>query len=186
MRNKKSRNIFYVFHGRFPSEKAASVCVAKSCEAFGNVGEHVVLLVPRRFGRINKDPYKYFGIKSNFKIVYLPTIDLFPLPILKSIAFRVSFVVFSCAVLIYLLARAKRTDIVYSNESLVLFIASFIFPNTLYEVHDFPEKKFWYYNKLFKQLKNSKWYDTRTLYDNGRQGRDEARNQQQDSAVSVA
>ena len=31
-----------------------------------------------------------------------------------------------------------------------------------------------------------KWYDTRTLYDNGRQGRDEARNQQQDSAVSVA
>lgn len=153
MKSKKSRSIFYIFHGRFPNEKAASVCVAKSCEALGGIEERVILLVPRRFGRINRDPYEYFGVKSNFKIVYLPTIDLFPLPILKSIAFRVSFVIFSFAVLVYLLVRAKRTDIVYSNESLVLFMASFIFPNTLYEVHDFPEKKFWYYNKLFKQLK---------------------------------
>jgi glycosyltransferase involved in cell wall biosynthesis len=153
MKSKKSRSLFYIFHGRFPSEKAASIFAAKSCEALGDVGERVILLVPRRFGRINKDPYEYFGVKNNFKIVYLPTIDLFPLPIPKSIAFRVSFVVFSIAVLVYLLARAKKTDIVYSNESLALFISSFIFPNTLYEVHDFPEKKFWYYNKLFKRLK---------------------------------
>ena len=60
--------LFLIFHGRFPSEKAASLFAAKSCEAFADCGAEVTLIVPRRFGRAAESPYEYYGKKRNYKI----------------------------------------------------------------------------------------------------------------------
>ena len=138
----EKRKLFLIFHGRFPGEKAASIFAAKSAEAFADVGLDVTVLAPRRLARAKETPQKYFGVKNNFKTVYLPVIDLFGLPFLKRFAFIKSYVTFSISVFFYLLFVAKRQDIIFSNEALPLLLASFFFPHTFYEVHDFPKTSF--------------------------------------------
>jgi len=153
--------IFSIFHGRFPSEKAASLFAAKGSEAFTKIGTEVTLIVPRRIYREKIDPYKYYNLEKNFKIIYMPTLDFFTVPLFRKIAFPISFLVFSFFSFIYLLFKADRKDIIYSNESLVIFFSSFYFPNTLYELHDFPERNKFFYKWLFKKVRHllitNKW-----------------------------
>ncbi len=158
---KKTKKLFLIFHGRFPSEKAASIFVAKSCEAFAEEGLEVVLLVPRRIGRFSENAYDFYNTKKNYKIIFLPTIDLFFLRIFKSLAFRLSLISFSFFCFVYLFLKANKKDIIYSNETLPLMLASYFFQNTFYEMHDFPEKKLFFYKKLFKKqrwiLATNRW-----------------------------
>lgn len=148
-----TQRIFYIFHGRYPSEKAAALFAAKSCEAFGALEVPLTLLVPRRLGRGGVSPHTYFRIDRNFSTIFLPTIDVFEVPYVKRVAFYVTYVTFSLVSLAYLLLYARKDDYVYSNESLPLFLASYFFPNTLYEVHDFPEKKIGFYRRLLQRMK---------------------------------
>ncbi len=161
MQNNNKKKIFYIFHGRFPSEKAASLFAAKSCEALANQGVELTLLVPRRLRRSKSDLFEYYQIKKNFNVVFLPTIDLFSVFFVKKIAFFVSFILFSVISFVYLLVKVNRRNIIYSNETLPLILASLAFSNTFYEVHDFPETKFFFNRVLFKRLKwllsTNKW-----------------------------
>ncbi|MEK7596493.1 MAG: hypothetical protein AAB450_00010, partial [Patescibacteria group bacterium] len=112
------KNLFLIFHGRFPSEKAASLFAAKSAEAFADEGIETILVVPRRISRKKTNPYDFYQIKNNFKIVYLPIIDFFNLPLPKVFSFWVSFISFSMSVFFYLVFEARFRDLIYSNESL--------------------------------------------------------------------
>lgn len=147
------RSIFLIFNGRFPSEKAASLFAAKSCESFAEAGTNVTLLAPRRVGRVVGDPYDYYKVQKNFKIVYLPILDLFGLPFSQRFAFQIGFITFALSCLLYLLFKAAKNDLIYSNESLPIFFSSFFFKNTFYEVHDFPERKMGFYRALFRNLR---------------------------------
>lgn len=132
------QKLFLIFHGRFPGEKAASIFNAKSAEAFAEAGLSVTVLAPRRLGRVKETPARYFGVKENFKTVYLPIVDIFAVPFLRRFAFIKSYATFSLSVFVYVLFVAKRGDIIYSNESLPLLFATFLIRRTFYEVHDFP------------------------------------------------
>lgn len=158
---KVSRKLFLVFHGRFPSEKAASLFAAKSCEAFAEEGMEVVLLASRRFKRLNQDPFSYYGIKNNFKIVYLPLVDFLGFNLFGKLGFYVSYFTFGLASTFYLIVKAKRNDLIYSNEYSSLFFASFFFPNTFYEMHDFPESKLGFFKLFFNKVRwilaHNKW-----------------------------
>ncbi len=147
------KKLFLVFHGRFPSEKAAALFAAKSCEAFAEGGMEVVLLVPRRFGRIKQDSFEYYNLKKNFTIKFLPTLDLFFIPFFERAAFYVSLFVFSKACVLYLMVKSTSKDIIYSNEHLPLFFASFFRINTFYEVHDMPRGWFYFYKKLLERVR---------------------------------
>ena len=153
--------IFSIFHGRFPSEKAASLFAAKGSEAFAKIGSEVTLIVPRRIWREKINPYKYYNLEKNFKIIYLPTLDFFAAPLIRKIAFPTSFLIFSFFSFIYLLFKAGRQDIIYSNESLPILFASFYFSNTSYELHDFPEGNKFFYKLLFRRIRHllitNKW-----------------------------
>ena len=153
--------IFSIFHGRFPSEKAASLFAAKGSEAFAKIGTEVTLIVPRRIWREKINPYKYYNLEKNFKIIYLPTLDFFAAPLIRKIAFPTSFLIFSFFSFIYLLFKAGRQDIIYSNESLPILFASFYFSNTSYELHDFPEGNKFFYKLLFRRIRHllitNKW-----------------------------
>jgi len=153
MRQNPRQRMFLVFHGRYPGEKAAALFAAKSAESFAAIGLEVTLLVPRRIGREKGDPYSFFGVNEAFKVTYLPVIDLLWLPFGKGISFVLSFTSFSLSTLVYLLLYARKDAIVYSNESLPILLASFVFPETCYEVHDFPERHIWLYRALFGRVK---------------------------------
>ncbi|MHB1118324.1 MAG: glycosyltransferase family 4 protein [Minisyncoccota bacterium] len=147
------KTLFLIFHGRFPSEKAASLFAAKSCEAFAERGYRVTLLVPRRLGVNKRDPHEFYGVHKNFRVVYLPTVDLFRVPVFSRVAFHVSLCVFAVSTLVYLMVRSGRSDVVYSNEHLPLLLASYVRENTFYEVHDMPERNHAFYALLFRRIK---------------------------------
>ena len=158
----KDKKMFLIFHGRFPSEKAASLFAGKSAEAFAREGIDVTLIVPRRFGRVKSDPFEYFSLEKNFEIKYLPTIDLFSIPFLKRFAFRVSLIFFSFTTLGFIFGTGKiKNSLIYSNETLPLMFLSLFSKNCFYEMHDFPEKKKYFYGELFKRVKaiivHNKW-----------------------------
>lgn len=144
---------YFIYHGRYPSEKAASLFAAKSAEAFRDVGAELTLVVPRRLGRVREDPRSFYNLKTSVPTIFLPTIDIYLLPIIGRWAHVVSYAVFSCAVLVYLAFNARRSDWIYSNESFPLLVASVLFPHILYEVHDFPERSLCMYRTLFKRAK---------------------------------
>ena len=155
------KTLFLIFYGRFPSEKAASLFAAKSCEAFADEGLRVVLLVPRRAFRDRSDPFEYYRVKRNFKVVFLPTIDFLFLKVFQKFFFFLGYLCFSVTVSFYLWAKAKKTDIVYSNETLPLWFASYVSKNTFYEMHDFPESKLALFGRFFKRVRlalvHNKW-----------------------------
>jgi glycosyltransferase involved in cell wall biosynthesis len=150
--DKPSKKLFLLFHGRFPSEKAASLFAAKSAEAFADKGLEVVLIVPRRKS-VKHDPYAYYNIRKNFSITYIPTLDLFGIPIISKAAFHVSFGIYSSLVALYSILYISKNDIVYSNESLPLFLISYFKKNIFYEMHDFPESKLWFFRVFIHRMK---------------------------------
>lgn len=146
-----SNKLFLIFHGRYPSEKAASLFAAKSAEAFAGEGVAVTLVVPRRVRRLKVDHRAYYGLSRDFPVVYLPTIDFVPLGFFESIAFRVSLACFSFAAFIYLLLAAGKDDIIFSNEALPLRVAALRFRNLCFEMHDYPERSLALYRSLFRK-----------------------------------
>lgn len=152
-RKEKQKKLYLIFHGRFPSEKAAALFAAKSAISFTEAGFSVTLLVSRRFHAVKKDPYEYYKIPHSVNILYLPTLDLSFVVPFKQVGFLASFVIFSISSFLYLLFRAPKDSIIYSNESLPLWLASFVFPNTFYEVHDFPEHKLSFYRSLLRSMR---------------------------------
>lgn len=146
------RKIFLIFHGRFPGEKAAAIFAAKDAEAFADEGIKVILIVPRRIGRSPINPYDYYKIRKNFRIVYLPVIDLMFLPFAYKTFFWISFISFSISSFLYVLFKATRNDIIYSNEPPPLLLASFVFPLTFYEMQDFPESKIKLFGLILKRI----------------------------------
>jgi len=145
--------LFLLFHGRFPSEKAASLFAAKSAESFANQGVELTLVVPRRMGRYAENAHTYYGVKNNFKITYIPVIDIFFLPLLSKVAFFVSFISFSAFSLVFLVFDARKDDVIYSNEWMPLYLASFVFKRTFYELHDFPESARGFFKHFFSRMR---------------------------------
>ncbi len=147
------KKLFLIFHGRFPSEKAAALFAAKSAAAFVRQGFDVTLVVPARKGIIKDDPYTFYSVEKNFTIEYVKTIDIYNVPILRRFAFWTSFLAFSTSVYFFMMKHAGKQDVMYSNESLPLFLLSWDFKNCFYEMHDFPESKITFFGKFLSRMK---------------------------------
>ena len=55
--------LIYITNARITTEKAHGIQIMKTCEVFSNAGMKVLLIIPRRFNWIKKDPFDYYGIK---------------------------------------------------------------------------------------------------------------------------
>lgn len=139
-----------IFHGRFPGEKAAALFAAKSAEAFASKGIAVELLAPRRIDRVRTSPAEVYGVKANFKVTYLPIIDLFSIPIIRVIAYPVSIFTYAISVFCAIYFTRRKYTVLYSNEAIPLLPLSRIAEHVIYEIHDFPQKMLWLYRMLFK------------------------------------
>ena len=143
--------IFSIFHGRFPSEQAAALLAGQEARAFGREKD-VVMLVPRRLWSNKQNAHEAYSLGNAVKVVYLPTIDLFKVPVLKKIAFPVSFAAFSIFVFFYLLAALTEDDVVETNESLPAFLTTFLSRRVVIQVHDFPLRFYLFYKLLFRRV----------------------------------
>lgn len=142
--------IFLLFHGRMPSERAASLWAAKTAETIAESGISTTLIVSGH--DINGDPFESFRLKRDFDFLRLRHFDIFWLPIPRLIAFAISITVFALTAVVHLLRHAEREDIIFSNEPLVLFLASFFFRNCFYEIHVFPDKKRFFFRILLPRM----------------------------------
>lgn len=65
----------YIVNARIPTEKAHGIQIMKMCEAFADNGMEVELVIPRRKTHASDDPFEYYGVKRNFEITKLWSLD---------------------------------------------------------------------------------------------------------------
>ena len=121
--------ICYIANARIPSRQAHGVQIMKMCEAFARHGHEVTLVVSNR-RTLTDDPFVYYGIKSNFTLKKLRTIDTVQFGKLGFWFHQLTFIV---AVLWY--APHKKFDLVYSRDDFVLFFLSFFTTKLAWESH---------------------------------------------------
>ncbi len=138
--------LLYLANNRIPSEKANSLQIMQSCQAFQRQGADVTLVVPHRRQpealREVRDPFEYYRLRSRFPIHRLPCIDLLetaPGP-LQPAAFAVQAMTFAAAACTHLLTA--RADLYYTRDplsaALVALMPARIRARTAYEAHTFP------------------------------------------------
>jgi hypothetical protein len=66
--------LIYITNSRIPTEKAHGSQIMKMCEKFSELSS-VKLIVPHKINYLGQDPFTYYGIKRNFKIETLPSMD---------------------------------------------------------------------------------------------------------------
>lgn len=134
--------LIYLANIRIPTEKGHGIQIVQMCEAFAQNNLEVELLVPYRRNPIKDDVFQYYGIKNNFKIKQLPTIDFLRWDfILGPLAFWLQTINLLLAAKIYL--SSKKYDLLYTREQW----AGLFFKGAIFEVHYLP-KKFGFWQKM--------------------------------------
>lgn len=139
--------LVYLANVRLPTEKAHGIQIMNMCESFALANLEVNLVLPWRFNPIKINPFEYYEVKENFKIIKIFSLDLIPLEIPK-ICFWIQNLTFAISGFFYLLF--KKADVIYSRDSSSLYLLSFFKKNIVYEVHTFP-KNFFLYKRVFKK-----------------------------------
>lgn len=142
--------IFYLINSRIPSEKAEGLEAMKLCEALGDLAE-VVMVAPSRCNAIKGDPFLFYGVRKNFKILKIPVLDLIPF-VSHPVIFWLEAGSFSLVSFLYLLIFSKPSDAVFSHDHISLFSVSFFRKKVFYDIHDFPKGRLFFYRRLFKNL----------------------------------
>jgi glycosyltransferase involved in cell wall biosynthesis len=123
--------ITYLANIRLPTQKAHGVQIMKTCEALAEQDADVTLVVTDRKTDISSDPFEYYKVKKNFKIVYGYCPDLV---YFGRIGFILMNIIFSqsCAYFVW----KNNPDIVYSRDAFLLFDQRLWKHKKVYEVHD--------------------------------------------------
>ena len=138
--------LIYIANIRLPTEKAHGLQIVQNCEAFAEAGADVALWVARRVNtralRAVKDGYAYYGVKRNFTVSYLPTLDLLPLVpeqthALARLIFYIQLLTFALSAALRLRLCESDADAIYSRDPLVLLIVGWLRPGVtcVYEAH---------------------------------------------------
>ncbi|KKS96840.1 hypothetical protein A3B05_01040 [Candidatus Giovannonibacteria bacterium RIFCSPLOWO2_01_FULL_43_160] len=140
------KKLVYIANARIPTEKAHGIQIMKMCEAFSAQVVDVELVLPRRLNRIKENPFDYYGVKKNFKITKLPTIDFITLG-LGQIGFFLETFIFLIASRIYLFFRSY--DILYTREEW----AGLFFRDFGVEIHSLPARPSFLHKKTWRKAK---------------------------------
>lgn len=151
MRNEKPK-AYIVFHGRFPSEKAASLFVAEHAHAL-TPHRSVTVLVPRRHDAHKLASQGSYTVDPEISVVRLATIDLFSVPWLGPLSFWLSSVVFAFGAYLFLVRHAREGDVVFANDLIPGLAAVLASRGVVYEVHDYPERWKCAYRFLFSRTR---------------------------------
>jgi glycosyltransferase involved in cell wall biosynthesis len=125
--------LYYIALARIPTEKAHGLTIAKSCEAFGNEGVDVTLVIPRRVNDLLDDVYTAYNLKRTFTVKFVPIIDLLRLS-KSDLTFRVQAITFYISACLYMLFKSRSNTIIYTRQPLFALL-SFVGFRVVYECH---------------------------------------------------
>lgn len=148
--------IVYITNVRMPTSKAHGLQMVKMCEAFASLGVDVDFYVPNRKNPISENAFLYYGLKKNFKIHYLPTIDLIHL--FQRTGFLLQETTFAISVFLRFLFTTRKDKIFYTREHYLAFLGSLLGFKVVYEAHRIPEKRrtfFYFIKRASKIITNS-------------------------------
>lgn len=136
--------LIYIANIRVPTEKAHGLQIMQNCEALADAGADVQLWTANRANTPEmaaiRDPFAHYGVKPNFSLRRLFTLDLLPLvpdrsDRLAQLIFALQWITFTLAAC----ARAifTRADVFYSRDPLLLAALSLFKPRRMlvYEAH---------------------------------------------------
>lgn len=136
--------LIYLANIRLPTEKAHGLQIVQNCEAFADAEAEVELWVARRINTPEMlkvtDVYAHYGVKRNFALRRLPSLDLLPLSrgqnnLASRLFFAVQMITFVVSALIA--ALSSHADAYFSRDALALLAISLVKPRhaLAYEAH---------------------------------------------------
>lgn len=142
------KRIIYIANARIPTEKAHGLAIMKMCEAFALQGAEVEFVVPKRSNPIKDDPFAYYDIERNFKVIKVPVLDL--VSQLGKVGFFLEAVTYALSSAVYCLF--KKADVFYGRDELALSLMSLGKKNIIWEAHT--AKKKWLVKGLLKRSRS--------------------------------
>ncbi|MAQ71674.1 MAG: hypothetical protein CL565_05725 [Alphaproteobacteria bacterium] len=119
----------YISGSTIPSSKANAVHVMKMCQALARLPDFDVSLFGKR-GKTKDNPYSYYGVKENFRLVRSP---LGTTPYLSGLA-RLSSLFFKIGLI-------PAPQVFYGRDIVGLYLLSFSNEPVFYEAHQVPKGK---------------------------------------------
>ncbi|MAM33484.1 MAG: hypothetical protein CMH28_00230 [Micavibrio sp.] len=119
----------YISGSTIPSSKANSVHVVKMCQALGRLPDMDIVLYGKQ-GKPADNPYAFYGVKENFKLVRSPlgsTQYLSGLSRLASLFFKIGLI--------------PAPQVFYGRDIIGLYLLSFANEPVFYEAHQVPKGK---------------------------------------------
>lgn len=133
--------IIYLAGVRLPTKNAHGFQIVKMCSSFSRLGHQVILLIPWRKNLLNEDPFDFYRLPKNFRILKLPAIDLYPFRFLPEIfSSTVHLLSFFVSARFYLWFNSY--ELLYTRERL----AGFFFKNFVAEIHAPEQMNLWGFN----------------------------------------
>ena len=144
--------LIYLSNLRMPTERAYGIPIAKTCEAFSDLGVNLELVMPRRKNPRTDSISIYYDVRDNFRIKRIYAPDFYLPGGLDRVAVNIKEVI--SALLLCFYALNQKADIIYSRDEWPLYFLSFFKKNLVFEAHRFSNlRKFFYRrfkNKNFK------------------------------------
>ena len=136
--------LIYIGNIRLPTEKAHGLQIVQNCEAFADEGADVSLWAATRQNtpdlRGVTDIWAHYGVKRNFRLRRLPTLDLMSFAseqdtLWSRFVFRLQALTFAVSMAVG--ALFTQADVYYSRDALVIALLGLLRPRATlgYEAH---------------------------------------------------
>lgn len=134
--------LIYIANIRIPTEKAHGLQITKSCEAFADHGLSVKLIVPKKANKIKDDVFSYYGIRPNFKVEVISSLNLSGGgKFLGKYFFYIQTVVFAIMAIRSVSQEDKKDATFYSRDFIILFFLCLFGVKNIAEIHDYRLKR---------------------------------------------
>ncbi len=135
--------LLYIANARIPTEKAHGLQIMQMCEAFAAAGAEVTLWAARRGNtpemRAAGDPFAYYGVRQNFTLRRVWSLDLQALGRLGALLRRATFVLQAATFVLAVCLRVwfVQAEVFYSRDLPTLYALSWVKPRArcAYEPH---------------------------------------------------
>jgi len=118
-----------------PTDKAYGIYVVKMCEALKNADVDVIFLYPKRQNDIKEDVFSFYGIKKNFKIKKLFSLDLLSFKFLGHLPYLICAVSFYFSVFFYVLFNLRGCKYVYTRDFYGAAVLKLLGKKVIFDAH---------------------------------------------------
>lgn len=133
-------NLIYILNGRMPTDKTYGIYVMKMCEALKNAGADVIFLYPKRQNSFKEDIFEFYGVRGNFKVKELFSLDLLMFKFLGPFPYLVSAASFYFFLFFYLLFNLRNYKYVCTRDFYGAAALKLLGKKIVFDVHSLPAR----------------------------------------------